>query len=296
MSDERPAWKVMLGAYGFSLARRGIPVEEAIAALRETMDRVARGEIKVEGMEADPKLGEAIAAGNAQWRGRSMPTDILADYEAGVQSIVEQSGDPKVPGPEDTFDLAAVLARAPKDADMEDALRSGRASLSYSRVEIAEREVAKQALLRELGAAPPAYDGKQRPISFNHAVIFPDGRVELAFTPPKADHPAPWRWNGYASMHADDVGESLLDANGKPILTADCDGEPMGRVRALTEAAPLLHELLLKAQWSGGDPEGSNRDVCPACSGVSRAFGGEGHAAACRIGLVLAQVEERSRG
>jgi hypothetical protein len=37
----------------------------ATAAYRDIMDRVARGELVIEGLEADPKLAAAIAAGNA---------------------------------------------------------------------------------------------------------------------------------------------------------------------------------------------------------------------------------------
>lgn len=39
--------------------------DAAVAALKNIMERVARGELKVEGMEPDPHLGEAIRAGNA---------------------------------------------------------------------------------------------------------------------------------------------------------------------------------------------------------------------------------------
>lgn len=92
-------------------------------------------------------------------------------------------------------------------------------------------------------------------------------------------------------------GSRLLDANGDVIILADgMRLDSFKATAALIEAAPLLHELLLKAQWSGADPEDASRDVCPACGGVSRDHGGEGHTAACRIGTVLAQIEEASRG
>jgi hypothetical protein len=44
------------------------------------MERVARGEIKIEGMEADPKLGEAIAAGNALATG-AFAFDVTVDSQ-----------------------------------------------------------------------------------------------------------------------------------------------------------------------------------------------------------------------
>lgn len=57
-------------------------------------------------------------------------------------------------------------------------------------------------------------------------------------------HPAPWKWDGYASKNSDDCGESLLDANGKLVLTADCDGEPGPRASAIIALAPEMEALL----------------------------------------------------
>lgn len=75
-----------------------------------------------------------------------------------------------------------------------------------------------------------------------------------------AEHPAPGRWNGYVASDSEDVGESLLDANGAVVLTANCDCEPKGRARALIEAAPQLADALTwaletLARGDGADAE-----------------------------------------
>ncbi len=88
------------------------------------------------------------------------------------------------------------------------------------------------------------------------------------------EYPGPWRW---------DV-DVLFDGNGEPITQVEHPFPP--RVRALTEAAPEMLELIRNIQWGpemGRDSERHCQDCgCPES---------EPHMSGCEIAALLARID-----
>lgn len=124
--------------------------------------------------------------------------------------------------------------------------------------------------------------------------ITAEGRAELpgaAAVPPAepvydGTNPAPWRW---VAGDESDVGRwSLLDGTGAYLIRGARSGrdQPEPRVRALTEAAPQLFDLIF------GNTAYCATPTAPTCCWTPELGVCHEH----RKAALLAQIEERSRG
>lgn len=154
------------------------------------------------------------------------------------------------------------------------------------------------------GAPAPGMEAPAAPVD---SAPFVASRPELG-APPPVKHPAPWRWKSQADAEPPVAGgETLLDANGITLIGGICDpdgenpvcmvGTP--RVRALTEAAPEMFEMLrdYEEPWPGQPAE-----RCGFCGvvGADR-FAQPGdddripHAPTCKLALLLARIDKASK-